>query len=105
LICVATCLTGLHASWNAVIIDRAWKNPNFFQEVRGDWAYRESSRDALLGFLIVSIIVAGGVFLLLLHLVVFHIYLGAKGMSTYDYILKQRAKKAEKVCNVYEFLS
>lgn len=96
LICDASLLTGLHFGLNAYLVQRAWVEEEFFDLVGRGFAFEGSSRTSLLAFLVVSNVVAGAVFLLLVHLVLFHIYLGYEGISTYDYILRQRAQKQEK---------
>ncbi|KAK1806397.1 hypothetical protein P4O66_004915 [Electrophorus voltai] len=50
----------------------------------------ETSSTSLLVLAFITIIVALVSLLLLCHLLVFHIYLLSKGMSTYEYIVKQR---------------
>jgi len=96
LINAAAALTAFHSGWGVKIVMDAWEDDSFPQSSRaGDW-FSSLDRTGLLSLLVVSTVTAGGVCVLLLHLVGFHIYLISKKLSTYDYILLQRAKAVEK---------
>ncbi|KAI4888498.1 hypothetical protein NFI96_012959, partial [Prochilodus magdalenae] len=69
-----------------------------FQNVQGNGTWLaflplapvQTSSASLLVLAVATIVVALASLLLLCHLLVFHIYLLCKGMSTYEYIVKQR---------------
>jgi hypothetical protein len=94
----ASLLTGLQLAWNAVVLKRYLDDANLRLGVPH---LSQQGSDAVLAWLCIALVVSTGVFTLLVHLVIFHIFLNHQGISTYDYILKQRAKKAAKkeVCS------
>ena len=94
----ASLLTGLQLAWNAVVLKRYLDDANLRLGVPH---LAQQGSDAILAWLCIALVVSTMVFTLLVHLVIFHIFLNHQGISTYDYILKQRAKKAAKkeVCS------
>jgi len=96
LICVAAALMAWHGGWNVKILMDAWNDDQFPSNVSSAAWFASVDRNGLLAVLFVSCIVSGVVFVLLMHLVGFHLYLMYNRLSTYDYILLQRAQAVEK---------
>ena len=70
-----------------------FQEPAFLNKWTGSY-YTGVDRTGLLVGLVLSCVMAAAVCGLLFHLIVFHIYLQHKKLSTYDYIQLQRAKRA-----------
>ncbi|XP_060717767.1 palmitoyltransferase ZDHHC11 isoform X1 [Tachysurus vachellii] len=56
----------------------------------------QTSSASLLVLAVITVIIALASLLLLCHLLIFHIYLLYKGMSTYEYIMKQRQSQSSR---------
>jgi len=96
LINAAAALTAFHSGWGVKIVIDAWKDEDFPSSARASALFSGMHRNSLLSLLFISTILSGCVCVLLVHLLMFHIYLISKKLSTYDYILLQRAKAVEK---------
>jgi hypothetical protein len=93
LINVGCIFTAFHFVLSVTVVIPVFQEPAFINKWTGSY-YAGVYRTGLLVGLVLSCVMAAAVCGLLLHLIIFHIYLQHKKLSTYDYIQLQRAKRA-----------
>jgi hypothetical protein len=95
LINVGFVFTTFHFSCAVMVAVDLWREDESAKSLPAADYFAGIDRTGLLAAVLVSCGFAIMTSMMLIHLTVFHLYLQKQQMSTYDYILQQRAKKAE----------
>mmetsp|Transcript_155 Transcript_155/g.301 ORF Transcript_155/g.301 Transcript_155/m.301 type:complete len:448 (-) Transcript_155:486-1829(-) len=95
LINIGVVYTAFHFVMSLTVLLSVLNEASFPMSTLDGSYYKGVNRTGLLAALILSCGFAGLTCAMLLHLVIFHLYLQHKQLSTYDYILLERARKTQ----------